>query len=166
MVRNLPLSPRSYRRSIRFAGSLKLRRIPPSFKRRSRPDGHGKIGKRTKLVAFSLLSEWAVGRAWPLWGSKITRLMFASIWALPSPCDQSRPLDPRICRTEACWNNQTTTGSTSGFANRGSLALDGVPPLAHHSHRATDGPVATRGSFWQVAARAYALPDIRLLSQE
>jgi hypothetical protein len=57
-------------------------------------------------------------------------------------------------------------GSTSDFADRGSLALDGVPPLAHHSRRATDGPVAARGSFWQLAARAYALPDIRLPSQD
>ena len=65
-----------------------------------------------------------------------------------------------------CKPNEAFIGSTSGFADRGSLALDGVPPLAHHSRRATDGPVATRGSFWQVAARAYALPDIRLLSQD
>ncbi len=56
--------------------------------------------------------------------------------------------------------------STSGFADRGSLALDGVAPLAHHSRRATHGPVAGRGAFWQFAARAYALPDIRLLPQE
>ena len=57
-------------------------------------------------------------------------------------------------------------GSTSGFADRGSLALEGVPPLAQHSRRTTDGLVAARGSFWQVAARAYALPDTRLLFQE
>ena len=57
-------------------------------------------------------------------------------------------------------------GSTPGFADRGSLVLDSVPPLAHHSRRATDGPVSARGSFSRVAARAYALPDIRLLSQD
>ena len=54
------------------------------------------------------------------------------------------------------------SGSTPGFADRGSLVQAGVPPLAHRSRQ--DGPVSSRGSFWQVAGRAYALPDIRLLS--
>ena len=74
---------------------------------------------------------------------------------LPSSLDPANP-NPR---------KKPFIGSTSGFADRGSLVPDGVPPLAHHSRQATDGPVSARGS-WRVAARAYALPDIRLMSRD
>ena len=79
---------------------------------------------------------------------------------------QGLPSSFRPCKPKSTPRQKPTIGSTSGFADRGSLALDGVPPLAHHSRRAMDGPVSARGSFWQVAARAYALPDIRLLSRD
>jgi hypothetical protein len=62
--------------------------------------------------------------------------------------------------------NKHFIGSTSRFADRGSLALNGVAPLAHYARRAAKGPVAGRGSFWQVSARAYALSDIRSLPQD
>ena len=65
-----------------------------------------------------------------------------------------------------CKPNEAFIGSTFGFSDRGSLGLDGLPPLAHHSRRVMGGPVAACGSFWQVAARAYALRDIQLLSQD
>ena len=67
------------------------------------------------------------------------------------------PLAPTACfgsRDLRSW----ISGSTSGFANRGSLALDSVQPLAHHSRPATNGPVAARGSFWQLAAYRTPLP--------